>query len=103
MIAIGKSSAGLSHALQEKLEPLGAKSSHDLMNCPETEKGVDSVRKLESENARLTEALRVKEEECKRLGKAFRSRGCEWLDIAKHSAQITCKGSPTGYATRAES
>jgi hypothetical protein len=45
------------HALQEKLEPL-RKIAHDLTNCPETEKGVDSVRKLEATVERLKGLLR---------------------------------------------
>jgi len=45
------------HALQEKLEPL-RKIAHDLTNCPENEKGVDSVRKMEAENETLKGLLR---------------------------------------------
>lgn len=44
------------HALQEKLEPL-RKIAHDLTNCPETEKGVDSVRRLEHRIAELESKL----------------------------------------------
>ncbi len=40
------------HALQEKLEPL-RKIAHDLKNCPETEQGVNSVRKLEAQVEQL--------------------------------------------------
>jgi hypothetical protein len=44
------------HAIQEKLEPL-RKMAHDLTNCPENEKGVNSVRKLEQDNKALRERV----------------------------------------------
>lgn len=60
------------HALQEKLEPL-RKIAHDLTNCPATEEGVNSVRKMEAENARLES--RVQE-----LTLALRN-GCNGLEL----------------------
>ena len=56
------------HALQEKLEPL-RKIAGDLTNCPETEKGVDSVRKMEAAlaevNKRVEQAYRWSFEDCR--------------------------------------
>lgn len=54
------------HALQEKLEPL-REICHDLPNCPETEKGVDSVRKMEQENASLRTQAEQDAREIERL------------------------------------